>query len=282
MARGISLHVGLNKVDPTHYDGWDGALAACEFDANDMKKIAESCGFESTILLTQEATAEVVTAAIEGAAAELDAGDFFFITYSGHGGQVPDGNDEDEEDRTDETWVLYDRQLVDDELYALWAKFKPGVRIFLLSDSCHSGSVAKKIEDEVPDVVATAETAAEQSPRYRALPRDKMIATYRQHQELYDDIQKAVPSSGRSKSNVGATVLLISGCQDDQLSLDGFSNGRFTEELLKVWDSGAWKGDYPTFHETIRSGMPHDQQPNYFLVPAPNPEFEQQEPFKIT
>jgi hypothetical protein len=273
----------LNTVDPAHYDGWDGALAACEFDANDMKKIAESCGFESTILLTQEGTAKTVEAAIKSAAKELDSGDLFFITYSGHGGQVPDRNNEEEQDRSDETWVLYDRQLVDDELFALWAKFKPGVRVLVLSDSCHSGSVTRKIEDTdaVPDVVATAETAAEQSPRYRALPRDKMIATYRKNQELYDDIQKAIPSSGKSKPDIGATVLLISGCQDDQLSLDGFSNGRFTEELLKVWDSGAWKGDYPTFHETIRSGMPDDQQPNYFVVPAPNPEFEQQEPFKV-
>jgi hypothetical protein len=271
----------LNTVDPAHYDGWDGALAACEFDANDMKKIAESCGFESTILLTEEGTAEAVTAAIERAAAELDAGDFFFITYSGHGGQVPDGNDEDEEDRSDETWVLYDRQLVDDELFALWAKFKPGVRIFLLSDSCHSGSVAKNIEDEVPDVVGTAETAAKQSPRYRALPRDKMIATYRKHRELYDDIQKAVPGSEKSTSDVGSTVVLISGCQDDQLSLDGFSNGRFTEELLKVWDNGAWKGSYSNFHETIRSGMPDDQQPNYMQVGSQNPDFEQQDPLTI-
>lgn len=281
MARGISLHIGLNTVDPAHYDGWDGALAACEFDANDMKAIAESCGFEPTILLTQEATAEAVTSGIERAAEELDSGDFFFVTYSGHGGQVPDGNDEDEEDRTDETWVLYDRQLVDDELFALWTKFKPGVRIFLLSDSCHSGSVARRLDDPVPDVVATAETAGAQSPRYRALPRDKMVATYRANRELYDQIQRTCPGSETSASEVGATVLLISGCQDDQLSLDGVSNGRFTEELLKVWDSGAWKGDYPTFHETIRSGMPDDQQPNYMKVGAESPDFEQQGPLAI-
>ena len=30
MSKGISLHIGLNRVDPTAYDGWDGALAACE------------------------------------------------------------------------------------------------------------------------------------------------------------------------------------------------------------------------------------------------------------
>jgi hypothetical protein len=283
MARGISLHIGLNGVDSSHYDGWDGTLAACEFDANDMQSIAKGRGFETSTLLTKDATADAVTAAIKSAASELESGDFFFITYSGHGGQVPDKNDEEEADRSDETWVLHDRQLVDDELYTLWTTFKPGVRILILSDSCHSGSVARNIEDEdvVPDAVATAEAAAEESPRHRALPRDKMIATYRQNAELYDGIQKACPSSTESESDVGAAVLLISGCQDDQLSLDGFSNGRFTEELLSVWDKGAWKGSYIEFHEAIRSGMPDFQQPNYFLVGS-NPAFEQEGPFTIS
>ena len=52
MARGISLHIGLNRVDPAHYQGWDGALTACEFDANDMRAIAVSQGFEPRSLLT--------------------------------------------------------------------------------------------------------------------------------------------------------------------------------------------------------------------------------------
>lgn len=279
MARGISVHVGVNSVDPAHYDGWDGALAACEFDANDMHAVAESRGFETTKLLTKDATADAVTAAIEHAANELAAGDFFFLTYAGHGGQVPDKNDEDEEDRSDETWVLYDRQLVDDELYALWGRFRAGVRIFLLSDSCHSGTVARNIDAAVPNVVATAETAAAQSPRYRAMPRDVMIGTYRAHAPFYDKIQTVLPTS--DAAGIGASVLLISGCQDDQLSLDGVSNGLFTENVLAVWGDGAWTGGYSSFHEAVVSRMPATQRPNYLLVGAENPEFERQDPLTI-
>ena len=36
MPQAISIHVGLNEVDPKHYQGWNGELVACEFDANDM------------------------------------------------------------------------------------------------------------------------------------------------------------------------------------------------------------------------------------------------------
>jgi metacaspase-1 len=280
MARGMSLHIGLNTVDPDRYGGWDGELTACEFDANDMKAIADDRGFDSTILLTSEGTADAVTGEIERAAGELEAGDIFLLTYSGHGGQVPDRNDEGEADRSDETWVAYDREIVDDELYALWAKFQAGVRIFVLSDSCHSGSVLKAIEDEaVPDPVRTRASAEAQSPRYRAMPRDVMIETYRANSDLYDGIQESVPSS--DDADVQATVLLISGCRDDQLSADGFSNGLFTENLLAVWDKGAWNGGHPEFREAIRSRMPDDQQPEYMHVGAENPDFEQQSPFTV-
>ena len=281
MARGVSLHVGLNSVDPDHYDGWPGTLTACEFDANDMESLAKSRGFETTKLLTQEATADAVMAAIENAANELEAGDIFLITDSSHGGQVPDTNG-DEQDSSDETWLAYDRQIVDDELYALWGKFKPGVRIVVLSDSCHSGSVNKGITDpDVPDVLATAEEADKQTPRLRALPRDKMIATYEQNKALYDGIQARVGSSESTASELGATVLLISGCQDDQTSLDGSKNGLFTEKLLKVWNDGAWTGGYSAFHQAIVAEMPEKQRPNYNPVGAGNPEFEQQDPFTI-
>jgi hypothetical protein len=279
MALGISLHVGLNRVDPAHYQGWDGELTACEFDANDMRAIAEGQGFEARSLLTKEATSDAVLAAIERAAGELDQGDLFLCTYSGHGGQVPDRNGEDEEDRSDETWVAYDRQIVDDELYALWSRFAPGVRIFVLSDSCHSGTVVRDIEAKVPGPVSTRQKAAAESPRYRALPRDVMIATYRANARLYDAIQERLP--GAERADPAATVLLISGCRDDQLSLDGFSNGLFTENLRAVWADGAWEGGHAEFREAIRARMPAKQQPNYLRVGAANPEFEQQKPFTV-
>jgi hypothetical protein len=279
MSRGMSLHIGLNRVDPAHYDGWDGALNACEFDANDMEALAQGRDFETRKLLTDQGTADAILAALDEAAGRLQPGDIFFVSYSGHGGQVPDKNAEEEPDRSDETWLAFDRQIVDDELYDRWAKFQPGVRIVVLSDSCHSGSVTKAIEDDVPDPVRTRDSAAAESPRYRAMPRDVMINTYRANRDMYDDIQRSVPTA--PKADVGATVLLISGCRDDQLSLDGFSNGLFTENLLGVWSNGAWQGAHPAFHGAILARMPPNQQPQYTRVGAANDAFEQQGPFTV-
>ena len=41
--------------------------------------------------------------------------------------------------------MLYDRQLVDDELYALWRRLvKASIRVLMISDSCHNGSVTRE------------------------------------------------------------------------------------------------------------------------------------------
>ena len=131
----------------------------------------------------------------------------------------------------------------------------------------------------MPDPLRTRTSAAQQSPGYRALPRDVMVGTYRANRQLYDGCR----SSCRPREAVDpvATVLLISGCQDDQLSLDGFSNGLFTQNLLKVWTDGAWQGSYAAFHEAIRAGMPATQQPNFLRVGAQNDSFERQQPFSV-
>lgn len=281
MAQGKMINVGLNEVDPNHYGGWDGKLNACEADAKDMNSIGAGQGFDGETLLTKEATADNVIAAIRQAAGELSKDDILFLTYSGHGGQVPDKHSKEEEDAKDETWVCYDRQIVDDELFALWAEFDPGVRIFMLSDSCHSGTVARVAmynEVLIPEEVNRG-MVEEREPQPKALPLDKEEATYEQNRELYDGIQAEVPQG--EKADVAATVILISGCEDNQLSLDGSQNGLFTATLLEVWDEGKFKGGYRRFRRAILSKMPPSQSPNYFTVGPLNRKFESQRPLTI-
>ena len=68
------------------------------------------------VLLTKAATRARVLAGIRAAARRLKKGDLFLLTYSGHGGQMPDVTGE-EADSRDETWCLFDGELIDDELY---------------------------------------------------------------------------------------------------------------------------------------------------------------------
>lgn len=141
---GLSLHIGLNNVDLSAYAPVNvPPLAGCINDANDMRDIAQGQGFRVRQLLDSAATSTAVIDGIRAAAQQLTGGDVLLITYSGHGSQVPDPN---EIDLLSETWVLWDRQLIDDELYALWGLFEPDVRIVVISDSCHSGTVTREID----------------------------------------------------------------------------------------------------------------------------------------
>jgi metacaspase-1 len=278
MSQGVSIHIGLNEVDPDHYGGWSGKLNACEADAGDMARIAAERDFETTTILTGDATADAVTSAINDAAGKLEGGDILFLTYSGHGGQVPDTNGQ-EQDQLDETWVLFDRQLVDDELYSLYSQFPAGARILVFSDSCHSGSVNRDIfQVAVPHVVEAAMVDTPK-PRTKDLPRDVAKRTYEQNKDVYDGIQKSHPAG--EAADIGASVLLISGCQDNQLSLDGDRNGLFTQQVLAVWDDGKWVGSHPTFHKAVAAKMPPTQSPNYNPVGAQNGPFVQQTPLTI-
>lgn len=158
-AQAMSLHIGVNRVDPATYGGWNGALGGCENDARTMMRIASTDGFTTRQLFTTEATTANVLNAIRDAARQLTAGGLFLCTYAGHGGQVTDVSGDDETDQQDETWVLYDRQLLDDEVEQALSEFAPGVGIVMLSDSCHSGTVYRRMLDPIQRSVAELKQA---------------------------------------------------------------------------------------------------------------------------
>lgn len=270
MARGRSLHIGLNKIDATHY-GDDGALAGCHNDARDMESLAESQGYEPRVsLLDEEATVAAVKAAINEAAADLHAEDVFLMTYAGHGGQVPDTNGDEAADALggatgdakDETWCLFDRMLIDDELYALLGGFRAGVRIIVVSDSCHSGTVTRD-----------ASTVG------RWLGQKTLENLYKNRSQQYDEVQNSYPA--RDRVTIAASVILISGCMDNQTSADGEGNGRFTQQLKTEWGDGAFRGSLKLLRTRIVQNMPSDQTPNYYMVGQPNRVFEKAQAFAI-
>lgn len=268
---GMALALGLNAVNPEHYAGWAGNLVACENDANDMAEIYKSRHFETTTLLTKDATRQNLIDGISKAANALKPDDIFVLSYSGHGGQVPDLNG-DEVDDQDETWCLYDGEFVDDELNVQFARFEEGVRILLFSDSCHSGTVSKAAY-----VTSTRPTTS--TTRYRYMPFEWNARVYLKNKSFYDKIMKAIPKDVADE--VKASVLLISGCQDSQFSADGDRNGLFTSQLLYVWNSGQFEGNYRRFYSKIYKLMPLEQKPNYYPTGQRNSGFEKQQVFEI-
>ncbi len=266
---------------------------ACEFDADDMAALARAQGMKPTLLATKKATRAAVLRALRNAAKSLRAGDLFFLSFSGHGGQVPDVTGE-EPDKLDETWCLYDAQLIDDELYAELGRFAAGVRILVLSDSCHSGSVVRA---GPPGTVAATPAAM----RPRMMPGAVAMRTYRDHRDFYDRLQREVAAQAGPRpvdpdaalaqlavsprldalaAKLKAAVILIAGCQDNQSSYDGDQNGAFTEKLLAIWNLGRFEGNYATLHAQIRARMPSHQTPNLFVLGEVG-RFLRQAPFSV-
>lgn len=273
MARGIALTIGLNAVDPAHYEAdWSGKLYVAEDDAIDIARIAAARNFECTTLLTGGATRGAVLGAIAKAAAQLQAGDTFLLSYSGHGGQLPDLN-ADELDFQDETWCLFDGQLVDDELYASWGGFAAGVQIFMLSDSCHSGTMDKTL-------AFAALVPASNPGLSKAMPPDVVRRVYQNNRAFYEPILKS-RDTANAQAAVKASVILISACRDDQLSYEGNFNGVFTSALKSAWNEGAFRGSYQSFHAEIMAQIANGQVPVLSTVGARDLVFAARTPFSI-
>lgn len=285
-----ALLIGLNNVSMAAYDGWDGKLDVCENDAIVIEKKLKAFKYQTTTLLTAAATRKATLAAIDAAAATLKSGDTFVLYYSGHGGQMPDINSKkiidggDEADGLDETWCLYDGELIDDILFQRWFTFKTGVKIIVLSDSCHSGTVIKNTprgfkNGREPELV------------YKLMPQHVAIQVFDKHKDEYKAFNKkecplrVSKTKKIAKTDIKATVLLLSGCQDSQLSqAQTFSypdNSLFTATMMEVLANKKTPTSYTSLIKTIRSKMPADQQPNLMTLGKKPELLEIQKPFKL-
>ena len=266
--KSYSIHIGVNRVDPAHYQGWDGALLCCENDAIFYKSVAEKAGFSQTYSLLSSdnnhlPTTSNLSALLKQSSNDLKEGDLLFLSYSGHGGTVPDENN-DEGDGADETWCLQDRQFLDDELFEHFRLFKPGVRIIVISDSCHSGTVTK-------DIPTANEIALEQEVeavykkmnlRSRMAPRAVSFAAYAKNRDTYlSAAKKAIVKPEEIK----ASVLLMAACQDNEKAAEWTEYGLFTTTFKKIVELNKEFNHYEDLFSKIKVDIPSIQNPNLFV-----------------
>jgi len=264
--KGYCLNVGVNVVDPDHYDGWSGPLRGCENDARHMHHmLTQERDYEGMVLLTRNATSHNFFKALSELAGAAAPGDIVVVSNSSHGSQVFD-YDSDESDSMDETICLYDRQILDDELEAAWATFRPGVRIMFLSDSCHSGTMVR----------AFGQTGVLLQPDSRAVPPDVMARTAERNEMEYRQVARAVAK----RAPIQAHVLSFSGCQDNQTSMDGPVNGAFTGALLQTLRHYP-KASYGELITRVRRSLPPTQTPHYVYAGPRLDAFERSVAFSI-
>ncbi len=279
MPRGISINIGINRLSD-HYGNSFDILNSSENDARNMASLAKSQGFKPADIKLKigKPTAKEVIDEIKKASTTLtNVGDLLLVTYSGHGNRVDDINSQrmmelEEFSGFDQTWCLYDRQVIDDELAELWSLFNKGVRILFISDSCYSGDVFAILNfiGEIsvtsintsgvihPFEETTSITVRNSLIRVRAntletgvkqlIPSNDVF--YTKWNETYSkvklDLEKALLVKKNATGNqqaksfkdfIQASVISISACREDQKAKDGTpnTNSIFTKALKFVW-----------------------------------------------
>jgi metacaspase-1 len=248
----LAVCVGIND-----YPGTGNDLYGCVNDANAWFDELSSRGFTVEKLIDKKATKAVIKKALTSAISRAKPRDLVVFTYSGHGSWQPD-EDGDEEDQRDEGWCPYDIDtkglLLDDDLYTIFTKTDKEVRLVMISDSCHSGSVSRM----APPIASINE-----SPRIRFMPPERFLKT---DQLEVADRQAGFPFSLQLKPE---RALLFSGCQDYEYSydasFDGRANGAFTYHALRTLRMLKNSATYLDWYNAIRKALPsqtHPQSPN--------------------
>ncbi len=241
-----ALCIGIND-----YPGTQNDLSGCINDANDWATELAGRGFAVSKMLDSQATHAAMTAGITSLINGAGKGDTLVITYSGHGTWVPDSSG-DELDGRDEGLCPYDigsaGPLLDDQIRLMFAARAAGVRILLLSDSCHSGSVTRGKEEDLDPG----------HPRARFMPLEAWMPA----NELPLASARPAHRVGGLKRSGGD--LLLSGCLDTQYSWDtrfkGRPNGAFTYYALKTLSEGN-PANYEAWFKAIRAYLPSTKLP---------------------
>lgn len=242
-----ALCVGIND-----YPGTGSDLAGCVNDANDWAKTLTSRGFTVSKMFDKQATGKAMRKAFADIVGGAKRGDTVVIQYSGHGSYVPD-QDGDEPDGTDECLCPYDigsnGPITDDELFDIYMNRERGVKLVIISDSCHSGTVAK---------FAPAATG-KQERRVRFLPPQAFLSR-RDFAKL--GMRRAIR---RSSPPGRYAALLMAGCQDTEYSYDahfqGRANGAFTFAALGALKNLPANATYRDWFKAVRQVLPSQQYP---------------------
>ena len=163
------------------------------------------------VLINEKATREGILAALKKFVTETKPLDTVYIHYSGHGSQVADLNDDEQDDKLDETIVPYDGRtasvpdITDDELDAIFSRL-PTKHALIVFDSCHSGTATRSFS-----IIRT-----------RSIPQDTRIELYR---------QIGAPLETRKTRGtvqiLASPYVLMTGAAAYQEALDGPIEGRF-------------------------------------------------------
>ncbi len=215
-ARRRALCVGINDYP---YDGSD--LNGCVNDANAWAQLLidhyDFPAGDVTTVTDADATKEAMMDGLKDLLAGAKKGDVLVFTNSSHGTYQAD---KDGDERLyDEALCPYDTAdhvILDDELRELFAGLPSGVRLIVISDSCHSGTVLRAaVAENLPGL---------RTPDDR---RVRFLSPALRGQKVIPNPWKAKPKAKEKYPESSMTALLLSGCKDIEYSYDALIGGSY-------------------------------------------------------
>lgn len=199
-----ALLIGIN------YYGTSNKLNGCINDVNNMQKVlVERLGFSTQKIrrLTDQnkrnraamPTRKNIVKCLRALVASAEP--FLFFHYSGHGSHVKDLNGDEVDGQDECICPVSGGWIIDDHIRAILDKLKPTQTLFMIFDSCHSGTVADL------------------------------------HKEYYIKHGKPVLVRNTRVTPTNGNIVVLSGCRDDQTSADAWeerqSQGALTYAFRK-------------------------------------------------
>jgi Caspase domain. len=221
MAKGLARVVGVSGPSTSKWSGTN--LPGVQNDATSMSEFFARRGFDVKTMLNTEATRGAVLAGIDADAGSVRSdGDMYVFYFAGHGLERPGGGDE----KFDQMLMTSDEGILDDELGTRWPKFEAGVRIVVITDSCHAGSAVRTV------------TMAGGVERDLIVGIDTGRPSRTMSIGLAPDSGDTPRTRDGSIAGLRASLLHIAACLDPQESLDLGRHGFFTDSFLQVWLAG--------------------------------------------
>jgi Caspase domain len=217
-----ALCIGINQYPSS-------PLYGCVNDARRWHGWFQQAGFQSDLLVDQDATRERILNSLKSLVGESAAGDVIGIQFSGHGTQLPDLNGDEANGDTpgfDEALVPVDYMqngfVIDDDIAEIAKSIPNDVNVTFFFDCCHSGTATR--------VFLGRNIGASSEGRPRFMPAtDEMIATHRRTR-----------STSRSITRVAEhqREILFAACKSHQVAWESDGQGDFTRNALQILEGG--------------------------------------------
>ena len=202
-----ALSVGVNNYENDR----QAKLGGCVADAEDVLSACTNAvkglwtAGNCQGLCDADANKSAVRKQFNAIAAQAQGGDTVLYYHSSHGG--------------DDCICLYDEDYTADELASDLMEFSAGVRVVVVLDTCHSGSMFK----------GGGDASSGSGPWNFAASVEAYM----------DEMRSSVRKRGAKAAASGPSVGWVTACDDDQLSVESNKRGWFTRPFVEAWKADA-------------------------------------------